>query len=187
MVTLGAIVAVIEGDRVLLTRRHDFEVWCLPGGHVDDGESLAGAAMREVREETGLAVELTHLVGVYSKPGLFGGTLHLVLFAGRVVGGTLQPQPEEVVEVGHFGRDDLPALLVWGHREAILDAFDGIGGSIARSNLTAGPPTPGLTRATLEPMRAASGLSRADFYLRHLVPPSSEPLGIDIEGHPGSG
>lgn len=34
-------VAVIEGDKVLLTKRDDFEVWCLPGGGVEQGESLA--------------------------------------------------------------------------------------------------------------------------------------------------
>jgi ADP-ribose pyrophosphatase YjhB (NUDIX family) len=55
---LAVNVAVIDGDRVLLTRREDFEVWCLPGGTVDEGESLAEAATREVREETGLDVRL---------------------------------------------------------------------------------------------------------------------------------
>jgi ADP-ribose pyrophosphatase YjhB (NUDIX family) len=58
MINLGVNVAVIEDGRVLLTQREDFPVWCLPGGGVDPGESLAQAAVREVREETGLEVEL---------------------------------------------------------------------------------------------------------------------------------
>ncbi len=62
---LGVTVAVIDEDRILLTKREDFEVWCLPGGGVDPGESVAQAAIREAREETGLEVQLTRLVGIY--------------------------------------------------------------------------------------------------------------------------
>jgi ADP-ribose pyrophosphatase YjhB (NUDIX family) len=68
MINLGVNVAVIEDGRVLLTQREDFEVWCLPGGQVESGESLAQAAVREVREETGLHIELLRLVGIYSRP-----------------------------------------------------------------------------------------------------------------------
>ena len=65
MPTLGVNIAIIPDDKILLTERTDFEVWCLPGGEVEPGESLAQAALRETREETGLEVELTRLVGVY--------------------------------------------------------------------------------------------------------------------------
>jgi len=53
MPALGINVAVISEDRILLTKRDDFEVWCLPSGGVEEGESLAEAAVRETKEETG--------------------------------------------------------------------------------------------------------------------------------------
>lgn len=78
---LAVNVAVIDAhNRVLLTRREDFEVWCLPGGSVEEGESLAADAVREVSEETDLTVQLTRWVGIYSRPKL-GGYHSAALFA----------------------------------------------------------------------------------------------------------
>ncbi|MEA1977398.1 MAG: NUDIX domain-containing protein, partial [Chloroflexota bacterium] len=62
-------VAVLRDGQVLLTMREDFQVWCLPSGGVEFGEPVADAALRETREETGLDVRLTRLVGVYSRIG----------------------------------------------------------------------------------------------------------------------
>ncbi|HXF60662.1 MAG TPA: NUDIX domain-containing protein [Caldilineaceae bacterium] len=77
---LGVNVAIFQDNHILLTKREDFEVWCLPGGAVDPHESLAEAAMREALEETGLTVHLTRLVGVYSQPEWLTGN-HIALFA----------------------------------------------------------------------------------------------------------
>ncbi|HSH01990.1 MAG TPA: NUDIX domain-containing protein, partial [Anaerolineae bacterium] len=82
MLKVGVNVAVIEGGKVLLTQREDFEVWCMPGGHVDGGESVAEAARREVLEETGLEVRLVSLVGVYSIPETSSWTNVTLLFVG---------------------------------------------------------------------------------------------------------
>jgi 8-oxo-dGTP pyrophosphatase MutT (NUDIX family) len=55
-------------DKVLLTRRTDNGQWCLPGGHIDPGETVSEGCEREVWEETGLKVCVTHLTGIYSNP-----------------------------------------------------------------------------------------------------------------------
>lgn len=58
-----------EGDGVvLIERRNPPPGWALPGGFVDIGETCEQAAVREMREETGLDVVLTGLLGVYSDP-----------------------------------------------------------------------------------------------------------------------
>jgi 8-oxo-dGTP pyrophosphatase MutT (NUDIX family) len=65
-----AVTAVVLDDagRVLLIQRTDNELWAVPGGAQDVGETSTEAAVREVREETGLDVEVTGLVGIYSDP-----------------------------------------------------------------------------------------------------------------------
>ncbi|WP_433112253.1 NUDIX domain-containing protein [Micromonospora sp. CA-246542] len=54
--------------RVLLIQRTDNGLWALPGGAQDFGESIAETAVRETREETGIEVEVTEIVGIYSDP-----------------------------------------------------------------------------------------------------------------------
>lgn len=55
-------------DRILLHRRRDNDKWALPGGVMELGESLADCATGEIREETGLDVEVVGIVGIYSDP-----------------------------------------------------------------------------------------------------------------------
>jgi 8-oxo-dGTP pyrophosphatase MutT (NUDIX family) len=57
-----------DADRVLLLRRPDNDLWTIPTGAVQRGETVAEAGVRECREETGLQVEITGLVGVFSTP-----------------------------------------------------------------------------------------------------------------------
>ncbi len=91
MPSFGVSVAVLNDGKILLTRREDFEVWCIPGGALEDGESLAEAARREIREETGMDVKLERLVVTYSAPQGPGNGRHILLFAGKPVGGQLNP------------------------------------------------------------------------------------------------
>lgn len=62
-----AVVVDSEG-RIALVHRKDNGLWALPGGGMELGESIEDCAVREVKEETGLDVEITGLVGVYTNP-----------------------------------------------------------------------------------------------------------------------
>ena len=85
------------GETILLEKRCDCGWWGLPGGWVEPGESLAVAAVREVLEETGLSVEVTHLIGVYSDSGRIvtypdnGDVVQLIdiVVGARVLSGSL--------------------------------------------------------------------------------------------------
>jgi len=62
------VIVVNDDEQILLIRRTDNDNWAVPGGAIDLGESLAQAAIRETREETGVDCEITGLVGIYSDP-----------------------------------------------------------------------------------------------------------------------
>jgi ADP-ribose pyrophosphatase YjhB (NUDIX family) len=164
VVELAVLIVITEGDRILLTKREDFEVWCLPGGAVDPCESVAQAAIREAREETGLEVELTRLIGIYSRPSW---NAHSVAFLARPIGGSLQPQVGEVLDAGFFDASDLPAPLIAWHRQPIRDTLGGVGGSATSTWDQVWPFEPGLDRQALYALRDQSGLSRAEFFARH--------------------
>ncbi|BCK68936.1 hypothetical protein Srufu_028890 [Streptomyces libani subsp. rufus] len=85
-----------DEGRVLLQRRRDNDLWALPGGGMEMADSLPGTAVREVKEETGLDVEITGLVGTYTDPrhviAYTDGEVRRqfnVCFTARVVGGGL--------------------------------------------------------------------------------------------------
>ncbi len=84
-------VVVVDGDRLLLVRRgrDPFKgKWALPGGFVEYGESIEDAAVREVKEETGITVALEDILGVYSDPERDPrGHTVTVVFVGRPVEG----------------------------------------------------------------------------------------------------
>ena len=68
LLTVDVLVYLPGQGIVLVERKNPPLGWALPGGFVDLGESCEAAAVREMREETGLEVELTALLGVYSDP-----------------------------------------------------------------------------------------------------------------------
>ncbi|MEU3624412.1 NUDIX hydrolase [Amycolatopsis coloradensis] len=57
-----------EEGRILMIRRTDNDLYSIPGGQLELGETLAQAAVREVREETGIECEVTGVIGLYSNP-----------------------------------------------------------------------------------------------------------------------
>lgn len=60
---------VIEDGRILLEHRVDNDLWALPGGGIEPGETASGTAVRETLEETGVQVEVIGIVGIYTDPG----------------------------------------------------------------------------------------------------------------------
>jgi ADP-ribose pyrophosphatase YjhB (NUDIX family) len=111
--------AVVTNDagQILLQRRADNDLWALPGGTMDLGERIAETAVREVKEETGLTVEVTGIVGIYSDPAhviaYTDGEVRQefnICFAARLVGGQLSKSDEstEVRWVDREAVNDLP-------------------------------------------------------------------------------
>jgi ADP-ribose pyrophosphatase YjhB (NUDIX family) len=62
------VVVVNDAGMILMIRRTDNDNWAVPGGAIDLGESVAQAAVRETREESGIECEITGIVGIYSDP-----------------------------------------------------------------------------------------------------------------------
>ena len=62
------VVVTNDADEILMIRRTDNDNWAVPGGAIDLGESVAQAAVRETREESGIECEITGIVGIYSDP-----------------------------------------------------------------------------------------------------------------------
>lgn len=65
-----AVAAVVQDGtgKILLIRRTDNDLYAIPGGAQDIGETVTQAVVREAREETGIEIEVTNLVGIYSDP-----------------------------------------------------------------------------------------------------------------------
>jgi 8-oxo-dGTP diphosphatase len=115
LVGVGSI--IIENNRVLLVKRAHPPIqgqWSIPGGVLELGEFIRDAAVREVREETGLIVGQGDLIGVYDRilsDAEKRVQYHYVLvdFLCHVVGGELQASTD-AAEVRWFTREELPTL-----------------------------------------------------------------------------
>ena len=105
-----------DQDRIVLIRRRDNDLWALPGGGMELGESIVDAAVREVKEETGLDVEVTGLIGVYTNPrhvmAYTDGEVRQqfsLCFTTRLVGGDLRVDSEST-DIAWTDPQDIPAL-----------------------------------------------------------------------------
>lgn len=169
---LGVNAAIIRDDRILLTLRRDFEVWCLPGGSVEADESLAQAAIREAREEVGYEVRLTRLVGLYSRNGWITQGLHVAVFAAQIAGGELVIQEGEVLETRWFLSRELPQAMLFSHAQRALDALAGVSGAVWYHDSEWDFPAD-LSREGLYEQCVRSSLSKAEFYLKFVGKPGA--------------
>lgn len=88
---VGAVIKDGSGRLLLIRRGHEpgKGLWSIPGGRVEPGESDEAALVREVREETGLAVTAGRLLGAVRRPAGTGAVLDIRDYAAAVTGGTL--------------------------------------------------------------------------------------------------
>lgn len=95
-----------DAGRVLLSQRGDLGTWGLPGGRLDRGERLADAALREVREETGITAELIRPAGLVY---VTRWQRMNVLFLARATGGMLFGRTHETRDNRFFPLDAFPS------------------------------------------------------------------------------
>ncbi|UGY91339.1 NUDIX domain-containing protein [Streptomyces gobiensis] len=132
LVPAASTIVVNDSGRVLLQRRTDNNMWALPGGAMNLGESLPDCARRETREETGLEVELTGIVGTYTNPGhVFAyddGEVRQefsICFLARAIGGHLAVS-DESTDVRWFTPEEVESLpMVASIRKRVNDWLEG--------------------------------------------------------------
>ncbi|HTP01973.1 MAG TPA: NUDIX domain-containing protein [Anaerolineales bacterium] len=129
---IGSCAIIFDDTRqkVLLTRRADNGLWCLPGGKMEPGESIEECCRREVLEETGLDVELTRLVAVYSNRDQLvvyqdGVKVQFVIlsFEAQIAGGMLALS-NETTDAGFFPFAEMEQMEMHDrHKDRVLDAL----------------------------------------------------------------
>jgi 8-oxo-dGTP pyrophosphatase MutT (NUDIX family) len=125
----ASVIVFDDARRILLVRHIEGNEWTTPGGLIEPEETPADAAVREAWEETGLAVELVRIIGVFGGKACTstysnGDRIAWVstLFEARVVGGTPRHDGEETLEVRFLGVDALRGLPRKPHVDLFVDA-----------------------------------------------------------------
>jgi len=124
---LGASALVRNGDRVLLIQRGrapDAGLWSLPGGRVEAGERLEDAAIREILEETGVAIDGLQQIDMveiirHDAAGTLTAHFVLVVFAGRYVSGTPRAG-DDAAAAAWFRGDEMGRLDMTEHTRLLM-------------------------------------------------------------------
>lgn len=119
-----------QGQVLLQKRSPDQEVWGFPGGIMELGESAEEAAIREIKEETGLDVKVNYLIGVYTKyfhQYANGDKAQTIVFSFHcsIIGGELSVDQQETFDLTFFDPKDAPRLFTQDHRDLLQDVISG--------------------------------------------------------------
>jgi ADP-ribose pyrophosphatase YjhB (NUDIX family) len=121
--------AIIEfpPNMILLIKRDTVPFkgyWALPGGRAEPGETVEQTIVREVKEETGLEVEVGRKIGEYHEQGVQDGVEYdyfPACFLVKVVGGEMRKQQGEIQDLQLFSVDDVPENLAFVHNQMVKD------------------------------------------------------------------
>jgi 8-oxo-dGTP diphosphatase len=120
--TTDVVIHVPQRGVVVIERANPPLGFALPGGFIDEGERAEEAAVREMREETGLDVELTGLLGVYSNPTRDPRQHTLsVVFTGTPRNPDALRAGDDAVSAAFFSLDNLPSPLAFDHARILAD------------------------------------------------------------------
>lgn len=105
-IAAGCVIQNDEGKYLLVQEAQPkaYGLWNIPAGHVDKGETIESAAIREAREESGFEVELLEKIGIWQYK-VEDPVRHA--FRAKIIGGELRPQPGEVLDVKWFSYDEI--------------------------------------------------------------------------------
>lgn len=120
--TVDALIHLPGRGVVFVKRRNEPFGWALPGGFIDYGEPAEKAAIREAKEETGLTVELTGLLGVYSDPARDPRQHTMsVVYLAQALDPEALAAGDDAKDVGVFPVGEWPRPLCFDHERIVND------------------------------------------------------------------
>lgn len=122
-------ILVNEKNEILLQKRSDFNLWGLPGGAIEFGESAEEACAREFLEETGLKVKVKSLLGVSTNfiqhyPNGDVAQAVVIEFIVELVEKTDEQGSSETLDLGYFSKDNLPSIFNKQHLNFIRQYYN---------------------------------------------------------------
>jgi 8-oxo-dGTP diphosphatase len=108
---VSAAAIVLNDKNELLLIKGPRRGWEMPGGQVEEGESLTDAVVRETKEESGIDIEVIKFCGIFQN---IEGSICNTLFLGKPIGGELTTSPESL-EVGFFPLEEALEMVTWNN------------------------------------------------------------------------